>query len=971
MKQQQYDVWLKINDRIPLHVQLQLSMLRADEATALDKRVLYKQADVDKVPFVEMTILDGALARKNIPAEVTPRLCIGPTNASYYYELYHDYLMAWLLDAKTQSADDDMRRVLYDKSVEKKYVKQQSGFVYVKMGEFDLILDNMEVVDEAWRKLKNARLIGSEFLSKYSQPSASLHLMIELTHWAPYVKRTLYQSERSLLYDSDQWSRNVPYEVVAVEIEPAGKPRDKAYWVALLKRYREENPDETWDVTGSHLMDRPHDFDMLRERAIAFVALDRRERGRHDRAVGYVVCSLRALHHFAAAHEQPFQSDALNLLNDHLRANNERYMDEQDNQPSQRPDAGLDVFSIDGIHVHQRHRGEKTVTPISKILVFHALEFIRITARELGVVTVMSGAEANGTKAILVNTFGFTHYNCVNDTIWLQRHMSDFYTQRVAMRTDSRPTPTTPLHLLTRAVLKKSVEEFMRKYDLVGRAADMGGMTQALQALLVSLETSMVAQPEELPLPYDATVSGWPAEFMTPDEFNQLQSDLNFEVEEAPTKKKKKKKKKRKDEPLPKMPYIYYVRQNEELGTRYLDRVRHLLHTGEDAQDCFLFLPQDVSTTASVVSGGGERISPDFEPNMAKFYDLYRLNRPVREIDWIDDDVTWRDIVSVTTQFDMVGVDDGGMDVEGSSTTSNKVVYVEPAGVGDDDDLYRSMTAEDDDEYNDIEPTEKDMALLVLWIAAVEEEQEVIVEEKAPVIERSIKSTKKPTPPPQRSVKPRTEESSTEQQQQKATPQHHGKKRTPPPQQQIINPQPAPPQQKKRHQGGGYIIHPPQQQQGGGRGILAGPGRPRGRATARPEQQQEYRPRVVNRPGRPPKEVKQTPQPPIVRQLLYPQQPPQVVVTPQYLQSIKDQYHAQRKQHEQQYDAYASQWIPGTVVSAKAQMPGLSEDRYQAMARDYVAQQLAQQMNYRRDYVTYRQWIEAQHPELMLYIDEQ
>jgi hypothetical protein len=1006
MKQQQYEIWLKINDRLPLHVRLQTSMLRVDEVTALEKRVLYKQAGVDKVPYLEMVVVDSGatMITQNVPREVTPRLCIGPTHKSYYYELYDDYLMAWLLDAKVQSADDDMRRVLYDK-VGEKYVKQQTGFVYVKMGEFDTILGYMEHVDGLWRKLRNARLIGSEFLAKYNHLNGgSLHLMVDLTRWAPYVKRVLYQSEQSLLYDSEQWARNVPYEVVPVEIEPSGRPRDKAYWVALLKRYREENPDEAWDVTASHLMDRPHDFDLLRERAVAFVALDRRERGRHDRAVGYVVCSLRALHSFAAQHEPPFQSDALNLLNDHLQSNNERYMDEPGDRPSQRLSAGLDVFSIDGIHVHQRHRGEKTATPISKILVFHALEFIRVAAKELGVVAVMSGAEANGTKAILVNTFGFKHYNCVNDTLWLQRYMNDFYTQRVEIdATASRPAATTPPHLLTRAALEKNVKDFMRKYDLVGRAADMGGMTQALQTLLDSLATSMAAQAADTPLSPGAA-STWPAEFMTPDEFNQLRIDLNFEPVEAPTKKKKKKKKKKgkeaEEEPPPKMPYIHYVRQNAELGVRYLERVRSLLHTGDDNQDCFIFLgpparvseeEEDVSTTtasstADVVAAGGP--NPDFESNMAKFYELYRLNRPVRETDWVDDDVTWRDIATTSSE-DLqrgAGHDDSDMDVESTTTASSTVVskrvtYVEP----DDDDLYRLMSAgaDDDGEDNDTEPTEKDMALLALWIAAVEGEQ-AVVEENVPITEKSTKSTKKtkpenaekPMPPPPRNVKPRTEEAPTpREKQQKATPQHHGKKRTPPSLPQPLQPlnplQPGPPPQKQRQpQQGGDVIHPPQQQ--GGRRILAGAGRPRGRATARPETQ-EYRPRVANsfRPGRPPKEVKQTPQPPLVRNLLYPQQQqPQVMITPQYLQSIKDQYHAQRQQHEQQYDIYAAQWMPATVESAKAQLPGLSEDKYQAMARDYVANQLSVQMNYRRDYVTYRQWIAAQHPELLLYIDE-
>ena len=181
-------------------------------------------------------------------------------------------------------------------------------------------------------------------------------------------------------------------------------------------------------AAAGSLYSRPHDYDVLNRETISFVALDREYGGASgagpaQRIAGYVSCSLKTIHAVAGA--QRFKSDELNRFVASLAA---RARDRAER------DCGYDVFSIDGLPVGAVAEGERPYragTGLAKLLVFYAMEFVRLAARQLGVALVISGAEAVQTKAILTGGFGFTHYNRENALRWLRMAFEDYYTAKL------------------------------------------------------------------------------------------------------------------------------------------------------------------------------------------------------------------------------------------------------------------------------------------------------------------------------------------------------------------------------------------------------------------------------------------------------------------------------------------------------------------------------------------------------------
>jgi hypothetical protein len=470
------------------------------------------------------------------------------------------------------------------------------SFVYARLGAPPCFESKRDLVLQwtpQWDRLRSreavAALVGS----------AMRHLEIEAVHWAPYMLHTLYSQPESLLYKASELQRR--YDIVPVGIERQAGGRDKAYWVALLTRYRHENPDG--DYSESVLYDRPHDYEVLSPRTLSFVALDRQ---RENRMAGYVTCTLRAIHSHAPEDAAPFKLRELNLFSAHLRDRN-----------AHRDDAGYDVYSVDGVHVHNDNRGEPGATPLSKVLVFYALEFIRVAHRALGVSLVMAGAEAAPTKAILAGTFGFAHFNLAKDLQWLQRRLQDFWLVR-GHRAAGVVQSDTPLALLTRARLAAAVEGVREKvlvddgttkrykYELVKEGAQ-----QALAAFLDEtarlLRESLKRDKSEDPdIGAKRTVedNAWPADsgFWSTREFKTQLVDRLAEYRQA-------------------------MDTDEELGQAYMTRVNTLLGTGIDNQDCFLWIGDQNNA---------------FDGKMLAFYDLYNNKHSAVDADsnssnWVDE----------------------------------------------------------------------------------------------------------------------------------------------------------------------------------------------------------------------------------------------------------------------------------------------------------------------------------------------
>ena len=495
-------------------------------------------------------------------------------------------------------------------------------------------------------------------------------LLVETVHWAPYMRHVLYEQPESLLYDSEKWlgpeSAQHHYDIVPVGFDDnkdgggGGASRDKAYWVALLTRYRHENPNAE-EYSKTVLIDRPHDYELLSSRTLSFVALDRR---RENRMAGYVTCTLRALHQPAPKDAPPFKSPELNKLNARLRQRASSGGNQQQQQ-----DAGYDAFSVDGVHVHVDNRGEPGAAPLSKILVFYALEFIRLAHPVLGVTLLIAGAEAAPTKAILGGTFGFSHFNLQKDLQWLYRRLKDFWSVRRGRGAPTDKTDT-PLALLTRLRLAQAVEGVREKvpdpaedrdggqrykYELarLGHQDLADFLDETARKLRESLKRQPAADPDLARRRPDILDDMWPADaqFWTPQQFHaQLLVPLR-EYREA-------------------------VAQDEELGQPYMKRVNTLLDTGDDNQDCFLWLG----------SGGGPG-GGQFEKKMLDFYDLYRANKSASEdSNWVEDLEEWRDRRDSSSPSSSAS---GGRDMNAAAPTSGATEM----------------------------PTEQDMRLYALWLS--------------------------------------------------------------------------------------------------------------------------------------------------------------------------------------------------------------------------------------------------------------
>jgi hypothetical protein len=226
--------------------------------------------------------------------------------------------------------------------------------------------------------------------------------------------------------------------------------------------------------------------------------------------------------------------------------------------------------------------------PIAKSVVFHALEFIRQSHRELGVSLIMAGAEATATKMILTNTFGFSHYNAIKDVRWVKQQMNDY----LAVRGNNGDTPAvvqTPLKLLTREWILNDLEAMKTKYQDGATLLAKKNLDGVIKLFRESAEKSK----SDPPLDAD---DRWPAGFMHPAKF---EADVIGPIESIEKS----------------------FGQTKAIGTPYLKRVAKFLGTWSDddhydPQDCFLFLDNDTeeSFTATL-----EKFCKDYKNNRVPY----------------------------------------------------------------------------------------------------------------------------------------------------------------------------------------------------------------------------------------------------------------------------------------------------------------------------------------------------------------
>lgn len=260
-----------------------------------------------------------------------------------------------------------------------------------------------------------------DYIRDFVKSSGSKIIEIGLKSWAPYMKKILYSDPGSKFYGilpigeeggGGGYKMN-QFEFLVLDVDD--KTRD---WKSIFAAYKRENPETR--LTGISLPGPPVEYQLMDRRYLNFVAYD----NENNKMVGYITCSLRTattiIKYTPSDETEPyFNVEELNRLNGRLieRGGDGKY-----------DGIGYDIFAIDGIHIHQNYRSTvlKPGVTLSKVMIFCALEFIRISHKELGVTMVMAYSLAIQTKQILVGTFGFNHYNKIQDFSWIHGAFDEY-----------------------------------------------------------------------------------------------------------------------------------------------------------------------------------------------------------------------------------------------------------------------------------------------------------------------------------------------------------------------------------------------------------------------------------------------------------------------------------------------------------------------------------------------------------------
>lgn len=274
-------------------------------------------------------------------------------------------------------------------------------------------------------------------------------------YWSSYIKRILFENEESRLLKlrkagKEGYSTQDDIDYLVIDLE---KSEERKKWRALLSEYALANPSKKRgsDINSTAVLDsRPYDHMLLDKSTIGFVAYDTQKK----RMIGYVICSLRSLIWL--------DDDTLKWIkNPELRQLAETINRERTN------DCHYDALVIEGLHVDKTFLG-KTLSngvTLSKMLVFTALEFVRLSRGDLGLRLVTSASYAVATKQILTSTFGFVHRHRRNDAVWLSNYFDDYKRVLDSLITEEVVEGvTTPTKLLFLETLQKMVLQYREKY---------------------------------------------------------------------------------------------------------------------------------------------------------------------------------------------------------------------------------------------------------------------------------------------------------------------------------------------------------------------------------------------------------------------------------------------------------------------------------------------------------------------------
>ena len=699
--------YVNFNGRVRVRLVLRAEMLAAqDEEIALRKRLIYQVMGVDAVPCLTLdeSLLLDTTGPANAPlADLAHYVHFAPhlqhsTAAGgglRKRKTVADDALLYLFDALVGARDNGIFNYFLEEAAPRdaRGDEMMSHELYIETGYWN----RQEVINTTKTRLKRAVALweavaeaGEAKLWEVVQymvagrASSSLairmsrttehysklafHLELAATRWARFVEHTLREAPGSQLAEYEVGASRSRFAVVAVD------PDDESQyaWHDLVADYWARNPvpqsskevTEAMAAAGS-LYSRPHDYDVLNRETISFVALDREYGGASgagpaQRIAGYVSCSLKTIHAVAGA--QRFKSDELNRFVASLAA---RARDRAER------DCGYDVFSIDGLHVGAVAEGERPYragTGLAKLLVFYAMEFVRLAARQLGVALVISGAEAVQTKAILTGGFGFTHYNRENALRWLRMAFEDYYTAKLEPERGEGgggggkkryAWHGTVEKLLTPAYLVAQLEEYRAQY-LVDPPDQAARDRNTLRGIAQGV-ADMAAQYRQL------------AE--APNGADLMRRAVKGTVSRL---------------------YEYWVAMQEMIEKRaaarkegtlsevgYLERVREFLGTGCDTQDTFLFIGERDERFSRLMAEFGEALRADRLPAGGLLVEERRVPR--------------REQPAVVVIISSSDEEDGRVATQLSQTC---------VGGGADVEMVDAL----------FEPTEEEMALYEAWV---------------------------------------------------------------------------------------------------------------------------------------------------------------------------------------------------------------------------------------------------------------